>query len=354
MKDHLNRTARRSGWLAAALCACVVLTLSLRSVSQARAVDLNQNCSLTVSTGAIEDAANADVVVDLYKVADAAAVPGEESIAFETTAPYGALDAALGDLQHITSADYEELAQQAAAITLTQGQQVAKAADGVSAGTAIQGLDSGLYLIVARGAVVENYVSSLTDESGAERIVTLAHSGAYTYTFLPELISLPTKDADESGTVSTANPGEWVYDAVAMLKPEQSARFGSLEIVKTLRSFAAGQDASFVFEVNAWQDNTKETLVYSNVVTIAFDASGEKTALVESAIPVGAYVEVTEVYFGATYTLTGDVTQSAVISAEETASVRFVNDYDEGGKQGGTVNNHFDYQSDSGWSWTQE
>ena len=354
MKNRKRHLPRWTGLCALALCACMGLTLSLRGVGGARAVDLNQNCSLIVSAGTIEDLANANVVVDLYKVADAVPVAGEESISFDTTAPYAALSGGFGDLQHMTSADYEALAQQAAAITLTEGQSVAKAADGVSAGTPIQGLESGLYLIVARGADDENYVTRTADESGTEQIATLANSASYTYTFLPELISLPTKDADENGVVSTANSGAWIYNAAAVLKPEQSQRFGSLEIVKSLRTYSASQDASFVFAVDAWQDDTKEKQVYSNVVTIRFDAPGERSVLVENAIPVGAYVEVTEIYSGTAYTLTGDAVQTAVISAEETAAVHFTNDYDGGGNHGGAVNNHFDYQADTGWDWTQE
>lgn len=64
---------------AIALTACMILGLSGWTVESARAVDLDQECSLTVSPGEAEDLQNADVVLDLYQVARAVPVSGYDT-----------------------------------------------------------------------------------------------------------------------------------------------------------------------------------------------------------------------------------------------------------------------------------
>ena len=94
-------------------------------------------------------------------------------------------------------------------------------------------MEAGLYLIIARGSdltKVEDYKIEVTqkDEAMGEditRLATIANSHKNTYLFAPQLVSLPTKEADSDGVINTANPGEWVYDLVVNLKPEQAARF---------------------------------------------------------------------------------------------------------------------------------
>lgn len=338
---------------AIALTACMILGLSGWTVESARAVDLDQECSLTVSPGEAEDLQNADVVLDLYQVARAVPVSGYDTYAYEAVAPYGELADALADSQSLTNEKYQELSQQAAEITLTQGNTVAKKIDGASAGEKIEGLEAGLYLVIARGSEVADYVTKAVDETGSEKLATIAWSDEYVYTYLPELISLPGKEAVD-GTISTANPGDWLYDASATLKPSQSLRFGSLEIVKTLTSYETSGPADFVFQVEAYKDETKAEVVYSNVVRLSFTGAGSQSTVLADVIPVGAYVEVTEVYSGASYSLVSEATATAVIQAAETAKVSFTNEYNSSGNQGGAVTNRFDYNSESGWGWTQE
>ena len=349
-----NKTGKSYALAAMALILCTALILALGGVGGANAIDLEQNCSLTVLAGEAEGVENADVVVDLYRVAAAKAAEGQDSLTFQPEAPYEALTDALGDLENVTSQDYLTMAQEAAKITLESGQTIAPAAQNVAAGEKVEGLPAGLYLIVAHDGTETDYVTHVTDEDGNEQIATEAYSKDSTYTYLPELISLPTKEASENGAVNTAGSGDWLFDVTANLKPEQSQRFGSLEIVKTLGTYVSEKPGSFIFQVEAYEDETKEKNVYSNVVTISFDSAGQKSVLLENVIPIGAYVEVTEIYSGSVYSLTGDPTQTAVISAEETASVTFHNDFDGSGNGGGGVNNRFDYDQDSGWVWTQE
>lgn len=197
---------------AIALTACMILGLSGWTVESARAVDLDQECSLTVSPGEAEDLQNADVVLDLYQVARAVPVSGYDTYAYEAVAPYGDLADALADSQSLTNEKYQELSQQAAEITLTQGNTIAKKIDGASAGEKIEGLEAGLYLVIARGSEIADYVTKAVDETGSEKLATIAWSDEYVYTYLPELISLPGKEAVD-GTINTANPGDWLYDA---------------------------------------------------------------------------------------------------------------------------------------------
>ena len=87
MKDERNvRKHRTAGgrWApAAVLLAAVLLVLSVPFGGKpAYAVDLDANCSLEVTPGSVtmaEDLATANVVIDLYRVADAVPVTGYDT-----------------------------------------------------------------------------------------------------------------------------------------------------------------------------------------------------------------------------------------------------------------------------------
>lgn len=255
-------------------------------------------------------------------------------------------------------------------------------------------LDAGLYLLIARGSNIEAYITKEytvtnsnteaggTDpvtgrESKEEKIVTVAYTVQHVYSFAPQLISLPTKEPDANGVISTANSGDWDYSPTVYLKPEQHMRYGYLEIVKDLLTHAsfAGQpgEAVFVFQVEAELNGQS---VYSDVKTLVFTGAGKDSVVIDK-IPVGATVTVTEVYSGASYTLeaigsgyyepnyypdggnkitytpagnvsTKEVT-GVIIEANQVASVKFTNDYDHRQTGGHGVINHYEYGED-GWS----
>ena len=219
---------------------------------------------------------------------------GYDTYAYEAVAPYGDLADALADSQSLTNEKYQELSQQAAEITLTQGNTVAKKIDGASAEREDRGSgEAGLYLVIARGSEIADYVTKAVDENRQREAGDHRMVGANMYTLsLPELISLPGEEAVD-GTINTANPGDGLYDASATLKPSQSLRFGSLEIVKTLTSYETSGPADFVFQVEAYKDETKAKVVYSNVVRLSFTGAGSQSTVLADVIPVGAYVEVT-------------------------------------------------------------
>lgn len=369
---------------ALALAVSILLTLAGSGIGRAKAVELDRECSLTVTPGNYEDLTDAGVVIDLYKVADAKAVPEYDTYAFQFTGAYAGLDSvrAVEDLTKAVNEDYRAIAQEAAALTLaSEGVSIAKTVDGQPVGrpiteTADGGrLTSGLYLLIARGSDLtekEDYLTYISGEEEGEtaaKLATVAYSDRYTYTFEPQLIALPGRMLlNEDGTVqsneTSNNEIPWQYDLAVTLKPEQALRFGILEIVKNLPVYEAGETAVFVFRVDAYKDETRTKLLYSGVHPLTFSDAGVQRIRIENRIPAGAYVEVSEDYPGPNYRLAGEAVQTAVIPAPDGgdyASVTYTNVYQGTTTYGGAVINHFEYHAeggetggDAGWNWTQQ
>ena len=231
---------------------------------------------------------------------------------------------------------------------------------GESAGTKVGNLAPGLYLLVARGRnlteladykIEIEQTDSLTQEE-SKRIATIANSQQYTYAFLPQLVSLPTKEADANGVINTANPGDWIFEASVNLKPERLDRYGSLEIVKTLSEYetmgGVQESATFVFEVTGMLD---DQVVYSNVESITFTAAGQERVVLDR-IPAMAQVTVREVYSGSSYQLTVPGDRTATIAADDVVSVEFENEYDGRRTNGHGIKNQFVYDEEAGaWHW---
>lgn len=323
-----------------------IVATTVSATITAKAVDLSRSCSLTVSPGSSEFAeefAEAGIVIDLYRVAELQE-SSSDSYTYNLLDSYKEIE--LSDSPDNT--EWRQKSQEAAKLALIDCAD-APVVSGAPVKSPIGGLDPGLYLVIARGQNVENYIRTVTDDSGNGQIATIANSQSHTYTFAPELVSMPGKEADASGSLNTANSGAWIYDMSITLKPEQDSRYGALEIDKTLLTFNASGQATFVFSIEAVLNG--ET-VYSDVVSITFTDAGQQSCRI-GRIPVGAVVTVTEIYSGACYTLASAATQSVVITADELASVSFTNDYDGGMNQGSGITNSFEYSSESGWSWTQ-
>lgn len=299
-----------------------------------------------------EDLAEAEVVVDLYQVAQAVKVTGYDTYRYEVLPEYD-----LAIPEYPEGKDWADLAQQAAkeALNGTAADTVVKS--GVAAGTAAD-LDAGLYLVIARGSAltkVEDYQVEVTQEEAdgtvTTRLATIANSRRNTYLFAPQLVSLPTKEADANGVINTANPGNWIYDIEVNLKPEQSGRFGSLEIVKTLSEYETEEgipeSVTCVFEVTGVLDGEE---VYSEVESITFTRAGQERVVLNQ-IPAMAAVTVREVYSGAGYELTIPGDRSAVIAANEIVSVDFENVYNGRRLNGHGIKNQFVQGEDGSWHW---
>lgn len=323
------------------------------------------SCSLTVypedpnkneEDGFGEDLKSADIVVDLYQIARAVKVSGQDTYQYKLVPGYD-----LRIPSNPESADWESLAQQAAGIALSEGASVRPVeGSGASAGTKVSGLDAGLYLLVARSrdltklsdyTMVLTQKDSITQEETAT-IATIACSREHTYAFLPQLVSLPSKPADADGVVSTSNPGDWIFDMAVNLKPEMLSRYGKLEIVKTLAEYetmgGVQESATFVFEVTGTLNGE---VVYSNVESIHFSAAGRDSVILDR-IPAGAEVTVKEVYTGSSYQLTVPGDRTAVIVADDVVSVEFENEYDGRRTNGHGIKNQFIYDEEKGtWNW---
>ena len=348
----IKRKSRRkwlTGYVAGSLLAFALAVGAIAAVpvidGAAKAVDFDKSCSLNIHPGGgeyAEDVADANVVVDLYQVADAMPVAGYDTYTYSFLGDYKGLTVS----EYPDNAEWEALAQQAAGIAFEKGNPDRS---GLPVNKAAEGLGCGLYLAIARGNDIADYKITVEDADGGKKFASVAYSKEHKYTFAPCLVSLPSKEADEDGVISTAGDGSWIYDMEVTLKPEQALRYGSVEIVKRLSSYETKDPATFVFSVEA---TLGEEVVYSDVVSLSFTEPGEKKVLLDR-IPVSAKVTVTEVYSGAAYDLVTDPSQTVVVEAEEVASASFTNDYNDTHKGGGSVTNHFEYDSDTGWGWTQ-
>lgn len=177
-----------------------------------------------------------------------------------------------------------------------------------------QGLVAGMYLVEAESV----------------------QSGEYVYNFIPYLAVLPDSQGADTGD------GARVYDVDTVLKPERQGRFGSLVIEKELIAYnAVLGGASFVFQVEAEKEGKS---VYSDVVSLAFDAPGVKSSQIDGIL-AGAAVTVTEVYSGASYTAAANTEQSVTVTAEggggNPVCVHFKNTYDGRPNGGSGLVNYF-------------
>lgn len=370
-KKSRKRTVRRLMCLMAASVLAAGFALAVPVLSgTAHAVELGTACSLTVTVEPKEMEGGPqempDVALDLYKIADAVPVEGQDTYSYSTDSESQKIYAGLA-LNGVESKEgWQQLAQQAADITFSSGKApYATVEDLENDRLTAADLGAGLYLMIARGRnlTADEYIVRNTAAEGETDglITTVAYSGSYVFTYEPQLVSLPTKEADEEGNIMTSNSGEWIYNAAAVLKPELSGRFAALRIDKELLSYRTGNPATFVFLVEAALEGE---IVYSNVVSMDFNEAGSQSELIADKIPVGAEVTVTEVYSGVTYRIAegGQAVRNIILNNigpdEEGFSniVSFRNEYDGTGRNGSAITNHFEYTDDGAglvWNWTQ-
>lgn len=315
------------------LAAITVLSAAgLSSVYGALGVETDSKCSLTFTLDDDTEFAelrDLEIPVDVYKVADIT----EEAV--YDTAKYTAFaDLGLEKVSSTTTAEeWAQMAEKAMEtvkankITPTEKVKVTKPEGATKSTGVIKDLETGMYLVQAE----------------------TVQTSEYTYDFTPYLVSLP------NNYYSKEHPDDtWVYDVTTGMKPQQTQRYGDLEIVKDLTEYNASlKDALFVFQVEGTRHGEK---VYSDVVSIKFNQAGKKSVLVED-LPAGTVVTVKEVYAGGSYSNTSGDTQETVIVAEgvtgNPASVSFTNTYNGKLIPGTGIVNHFE-NKDGEWSWEQQ
>ena len=332
--------------------------------------DATRTCSLTVNavdsknqdTGFVTDLETADVVIDLYRVASAVKTDGHDNFSYELLPGYETLydDAGAKTIKKdLTPDEWRVKAQKAAQIALGEGSSLEPAVTEAAAGTKIskdkQGNDlyAGLYLMVARGKDVEDYIIPVSrDGEDTGEIGTVAWSADKVYTFEPELVALPGVLTGRDLPRGETNSYAWNYDVTVNLKPEQSERFGYLDIAKSLLRYKSPEPAVFVFQVEA-ELNGKQ--VYGDVLTVEVNGLGPVKLPKPLKLPAGAKVTVTEVYGSPWYTLvrqpeTMPQTVTSEHTEEKPLTLEFVSDYNGRLTGGKIITNRFTYSgTDSEW-----
>lgn len=311
------------------LAAITVLSAAgLSSVYGALGVETGSKCSLTFTLDGTEfdELRSLEIPVDVYKVADIT----EEAV-YDTAKYTDFADLGLENVSSTTKAeDWAQMAEKAMETVKNKGIEptvkVTKP-EGAAESTGVD-LKTGMYLVQAE----------------------TVQSSEYTYDFTPYLVSLPN-----NYYYSNENQDDtWVYDVTSTMKPQQTQRYGDLEIVKDLTEYNASlKDALFVFQVEGTRNGEQ---VYSDVVSIKFNQAGKKSVLVKH-LPAGTKVTVKEVYAGGSYSNTSGDTQKTEIVAEgvtdNPASVSFTNTYNGKLIPGTGIVNHFE-NKDGEWSWEQQ
>ena len=258
-KKSRKRTVRRLMCLMAASMLAAGFAMAAPVLSgTAHAVELDTACSLTVTVESKQMEGGPqempEVALDLYKIADAVTAEGQDSYSYSTDPESQGIYAEL-ELNGVeTKEGWQQLAQQAADITFSAGNlPCATVETAESDRLTVADLDAGLYLMIARGRnlTAEEYIVRNTAAEEGETdswITTVAYSDSYVFTYEPQLVSLPAKEADEEGNIVISGSGEWIYNATAVLKPELSGRYAALRIDKELLSYRTGNPATFVCE----------------------------------------------------------------------------------------------------------
>ena len=316
------------------LAAITVLSAAgLSNVYGALGVETDRKCSLTFTLDETEfdddELRDLEIPVKVYKVADIT-----EEAQYDTTGYADFAGLGLENVSSTTSAEeWAQMAEDAMKIVKAK-EEIASTADvkvtkpeGATEFTGvINNLETGMYLVQAE----------------------TVQTSEYTYDFTPYLVSLPNNYYSKEKPDDT-----WVYDVKTGMKPQQTQRYGDLEIFKDLTEYNASlKDALFVFQVEGTRNGEQ---VYSDVVSIKFNQAGKKSVLVKH-LPAGTKVTVKEVYAGGSYSNTSGDTQEKVIVAEgitdNPASVSFTNTYNGKLIPGTGIVNHIEIENGN-WDWKQ-
>ncbi len=400
------KTSPGTGLLAMA-AAVAVLVASIQTLSVAAPdgqdfVDVEKLCNLEVAYDPTLEFGNdlwyqAQIKLDLYKVADAVASPLYDTYGYAVNDPYKnvGIPEDISDTNDYTAEDWRELSQKVAMVALglaegSTGEMGTEEGETEEAqwpleislqDEGFQDLEAGLYLLLPRGLVDtgaiegeederpvlgEDYMFIDEDGDGTEeKLVMIAYSKRYIYTFEPQLISMPNRETEDLTTeMNTADTTPWIYNVHLELKMSREYRYGNLQIIKELlehdtldRDSASGwitDPATFVFEIDAvlyaqdanGEDDTQAAPLWSRTYNKAvhFTEAGLDDSILIEHIPAGAHITVTEVYSGAKYELDAEGSKTGVIDADDTISVSFANRYNRSKKNGYGITNHFEYQ----------
>ena len=412
-KSLSNRRKTGKGRIAAVLALAVLL-----GAAPAIKTDAYPEGPYTVTLNAPSDEAyadlvNADVIVDVYKVASAVPQEGTDAYtlsfedAFKSTEQYY-----IDNIQKpsepggagVESTSVDTFAQTLEGIALDPNKPVSHgnatvstAGDKFSAEVNIGKGEAGMYLLIPHGNMADYiYVS---EDAQSTYKATIANGTAKQYIFAPILVTVPNRGLTDLGTGvidasefeysieagNTANRNEWDANEIAIdLKIGWKDLLTKFQINKNLVKYETMSNrtdpAVFVFRIDAVDKKGKN--VFSDVRSISLTAAtgeaGSEPITIDN-VPVGATVTVSEDYPGADYKCigatitgtTGNVDSNYVVTftsipapAEEEEDgalvlVTFKNDYTDTWKDSGSVTNKFtrEKNEDDGeisWKWTPE
>ena len=334
-----RRSARRAdirGNFFLMLAAVLLLAFSLERNTPAvyaDRIDSSRKVSLSVvpvSKDFQDDLDEKDIIYDLYAVAGLSEETAG-SLSFSMKEAYKEMSVTGKE----TAEGWQEKAQEAflAAVSsdkpVISGRSLADS-EKMEADDDGKALTPGLYLLIARGADPsledpEAYIFS-REQDGKTIKGTKAVSGEYIYEFLPALILLPYTDPEITGEVRSSDDGEWEYDVTVHLKPSREDRYGDIKIIKKLLNYKEGTDAEFVFLVIGTLNGQEN---YRKEVTLSYGSgSGAIRETVLTGIPVGTYIDVTELEAEG-YVLVQEDIEEHIVRSDETIVFAFANDYTE-------------------------
>lgn len=334
IKDWLNRTAM--------IIAVLAVVFSVPAAIKADQLDLDTKCSVTILPCASNYGYASELAsgfdVDLYLIGTAVKEEGYDSYTYSLVDPFDSITVPA----ELNTDAWISIAAEARKILFDNYDSLKSRAIKGKTGTAIEDLPAGLFLIVARGKDSEVIIK---EDS------TVVVTPSYEFYYEPSLVSVPTKEPDKDGVISTANTSDWIYNAEVVLKPTEKQRFGKLRIYKNLITYKVGESATFAYLVNVPKGQGNDA--FKVAVPIFVSDATEVYAEVDK-LPVGATVTVVEQYEGSTYKATSATTQTAVIRADTVAEVHFENDYVPDHPGGYGILNTFTYDSEDGWVWEKK
>lgn len=357
MQTKRKFTARK--WLAAMLC----LTIALVALNITTwAIDLDALNYLTVTTDEQIDE-GAKIVIDIYQLAVANPVEGFDTYGYKFNTGFNTMtigeETPVSALENgtvsLSQDQWDKMAQDASSL-IQEGKvntELVQQKPSISfGGTAT--LPAGLYLLIARGAELDDYWDTSEEDN---KIITIAESDYNRYSFTPALVSLPTKAAGEGGDIGTAaDYGPWLnnatvkYDATVNMKIGIEPRYGSIQITKQIDQFNGTEEVTFVFEVTADGTFGQETYHYSTTASVAFNqATGTSATVTVDHIRAGAKVQVKEVYDGLRYhgvnfnTWQGPETVTADSEGTTPITFTFTNNFTNDHSGGHGIQNHFEF-----------
>ena len=360
--------SKRIGAIFAAACVFFALAFGVSYAVAAGEFPADGANSLTVhATNSTEqdfkdDIANANVQVDVYKIASAA--KDTQYVVYNYTSLIEGLNLPGADAK---AADWGNFAKEAAKKVLSDAGDL-KVKENLPVETPYADMDDGLFLILPHG-------DGITPKLEGDELAGLeAYSTKYIYTFEPSITAAPTKEPmrdsagniiyDETGVYpvinTAASAGEWTRAIEVSLKPEQKPAYGKLRITKTVTDNTESKlDSTFTFHIvgttpeGAKQGKTND---YDNYAQVMY-TNGEVKDAVITMIPAGTTGTVTEVNSGAGFESeveNGDFT--IVMDDEHMATVEFKNTRDQPKNPTYGIQNNFevtgfDSEGNATWEW---